>query len=138
MNLQDGIFGIRKILVDTEYTAEERLKQIQYHLPDENYDYKFYSTKKVLLDCAKESGAKKFKLLATMNSNISIFQWCDKENNFLGMCPPKEAEKFKVIYTINQLPDVIDNAEKWLKFIKEDIRMSGSPYFVSQLHIMSL
>ena len=138
MELVQGISNIRKILVDTNHTPEEKLKKIEFYLPNKDYDYVFCSSKDLLLKFAIDSGAKRFKLVATMNSNIGIFQWCDQEYNFLGLCPPDYAKKSKVVYTLKQLPSVIDNAEEWLRSVKENPHMSGSPYFVSDLQLMSL
>ncbi|WP_412754960.1 hypothetical protein, partial [Legionella donaldsonii] len=73
---------------------------------------------------------------------INIFQWCDNQYNFIGMCHSIKFESgekdYTVEYTLEELPDAIDNAEIWLKSIKEKSEFSGSPYFISSLQIMSV
>jgi len=140
MEVCSAIHTIKRLLVDEDLSDTNRLLSIEYSLPTDD-EYCFYSMKDLLLNQAKESGKSSFKLLATMNSRISIFQWCDDEQNFVGMCPDNiyDESKYKnVSYTLEQLPDVIDNAEKYLKSLKENPHFSGSPYFISSLHIMSL
>lgn len=136
MELRQGINRIRKVLEDKEHSSDYKLEMIGYSLP-EDWEYRFISHKSLLLAQARESGDKYFRLLATMNDMINIFNWCESEYNFLGMSVPKGFKKHKVEYTLDELPDAIDNAERYLKELKEDKSFSGSPYFISHLQLMS-
>ena len=140
MEIVQGIHTIREVLKNDKYDSLEKLKIIGWALPGED-EYKFHSCKDLILEQAKYSFSTKFRLVATMNSQISIFNWCDTEYNFLGMCKdtryPGE-HKCVVEYTEKELPDVIDNAENWLKGVKEGFGFSGSPYFISSLQLMGL
>ena len=69
------------------------------------------------LDMAKESGKNRFRLLAAMNGTVWIFMWCDEEYNFLGMST-SDLDEYKVDYTLEELPQVIDNAQSWLDGVK--------------------
>ncbi len=91
MEVTQSIDLIKKVLTDDTDSAERKLERISRFLPSE-YRYKFISHKDLLLDSAKESGRTRFRLIATMNSNISIFFWCDEQQNFIGMCPSLNAE----------------------------------------------
>lgn len=136
MNVGQGIFIIRRILSNSELEDSEKLKRIAIFLPDEN-SYKFYSMKDHILDCAKKSTSKKFRLLASMNDPIIIFNWCNEEHNFIGMNHIAGDKIYKIEYTLDELPEVIDNAEKWLKSTNENSHVSGRriPYFISSLQL---
>lgn len=140
MDIVQGIHRIRQILADSDMPNDQKLQIIGYSLPDKDKEYQFHSTKDLCIRQAKDSGKSKFKLLATMNNQINIFQWNNEEYNFVGMCPngdyPQNPDE--VIYSLEELPEVIDYAEQWLKRGKETFGNSGSPYFFSDLQIMAL
>lgn len=133
----------KKPTVNVE-SLEDNYKRIKSKIESiGNYgDYDFHSSKDMLLkqaaNCKPES---KFRLLATMNDNITIFNWCNAQFNFIGMCQDetyKSDKDLTVEYTLEQLPEVIDRAEIWLKGVKENSSFSGSPYFISSLQLMSI
>ncbi len=140
MDIVQGINRIRGILADNDMPNDYKLQMIGYSLPDKEREYQFHSTKDLCIRQAESSGKSKFKLLATMNNQISIFQWNNEAYNFEGMCQDGDypTNSDEVIYSLEQLPEVIDYAEKWLKRGKETFGNSGSPYFFSDLQIMAL
>lgn len=116
MSLTASLYSIKRTLGEP-YSDTEKINNIKYYLPNiDEYGYKF-SKKDLLLRIAEESGYKKFRLLSNINEGNNIFMWCDEEFNFIGMCPNKidyEAHHFIVEYGLDELPDIIENAEKWL------------------------
>lgn len=72
--------------------------------------------KELLLKWAQESWKNKFLLIASTNNRNSIFKWHDEEYNFVGMLHYDNRE---CTYSIDELPDMIDNAESWLHGSRE-------------------
>lgn len=138
MRIEDSIRTIKNILDNDKYPDNYKLMLIEQSFPNMEF-YEFISVKDDLLKQAYNSNHTKFRLIAAMNSNPqSIFNWCDDEYNFIGMCIDSEYEQHKVEYTLDELSDVIDGAESWLKSIKKGKEYSGSPYFISNLEIMGV
>ena len=141
MDLTSSINNLRRILEDDDPDASFILKRIKMNFPKDE-DFKFISHKDLILEQAKESVSTKFRLLATMNGSISIFNWCNVQYNFVGMNNEarhmSEIKDYTVEYTLEELPDVIDSAESWLKSLKESRSHSGSPYMISALQLMGV
>ncbi|MCK9574749.1 MAG: hypothetical protein WC979_03165 [Candidatus Pacearchaeota archaeon] len=93
-------------------------------------------TKDLLLDMAKESGKNRFRLLAGMNETQWIFNWCDAEYNYIGMCT-SDMDKFKIDYSLDELPDIIDNALSWLERAKA-INNGTYALTLTNLYIMAI
>src|SRR6478735_1165358 len=126
MQIKLGLKQILDILNDNNLSSDKKLSLIDVFLPRKT-EYKFVSMKDLLLKQASESKSTKFRLLGTMNDDICIFNWCDEEYNFIGMCPSKEYTDLKVEYSLDELYEVIDKAEQYLKDSKESENLSGSP-----------
>lgn len=75
MGVTSSISEIRNCL-NCDESDEWKLMMIKQYLPNEE-EYKFRSMKKLLLDWAKGTIHKKFRLLAAMNEPQSIFNWYD-------------------------------------------------------------
>jgi hypothetical protein len=140
MSICNAIFRIQEILKSEKLDAEDKLQMIKAFLPKEE-EHKFISHKEILLEQAKNSVSQKFRLLATMNDSINIFNWSNVQYNFIGMNQDSRYTTEKdhtVEYTLEELPEVIDNAEEYLKAVKEGKGFSGSPYMISSLQLMGV
>jgi len=90
--------------------------------------------KELIIKMALDSGKNRFRLLAAMNSDVWIFMWCDEEDSFLGMsCSDIDENKFD--YTFDELSQVIDNAQNWLDWAKNNKPPLSN---VSNLFIMAI
>jgi len=90
----------------------------------------------LLLAQAKESGSNSFKIIAKVSdSGLSIMQWCDDAFNFDGMCVKSTKEEYKKnIYSLEELPEVLERASLWLTSVNTKIRMKNE----DMLHLMVL
>lgn len=140
MEVGKSIFDIRNYLKDENLSDKRKLEFIA-NAVDNDDRYKFHSTKELLLRWANDSGAKKFRLVATMNSDLYISNWCNAQQNFLGMCfkvYDDDDKDYTVEYTLKELPEMINNAEEWLESLQSKEGISGNPYFISDLQIMKV
>lgn len=119
----------------------EDLKESHKFIENLKYEFKvleeqsvFVSKKNYLLNEAKNSPFNVFRLITTCNDSICIFQFCEDEFNFVGMCSDNT---LKVEYTIDELPNVIDKAEKWISYCYKN-NMSGYPYLSSGMHLIGI
>lgn len=112
--LTSKIHSIKRILNADNMDATDKINSIKHFLPDIN-DYQYIIRKELLLEIALESTFNKFRLIANLNESNNIFTWCNDEYNFVSMCN----SKYKIDYSLTELPDVIDRAESWLKGYQE-------------------
>lgn len=96
------------------------LQTIGYDLEhlEERYG-KFTSYADLMLENAKNSASTHFKLILFTNDTRNMFQWCNDEYNFVGACPDTRysSKVYKTTYTLDELPEAIENAEKWAEGI---------------------
>lgn len=106
-----------------------------------NKDTKRPQTKDFLFDQAITSGRTQFKLIGKVNDGgLQLMEWCDEACNFDGMCSDIETIKthkngkyMKRTYSLEELPDVIDNALEWYNSQK-----SGKNFWDEDLHILAI
>ena len=95
------------------------------------------SYKELILKQALESNKERFRLLAAMNNPPQwIFMWCNNDSNFIGMSTFDLDDK-TVDYNLNELPDIIDNAETWLNTLR-NMTHEKDKCFISNLFIMAI
>ncbi len=140
MNINYSLLQINRILENKSLSSEHQIERISYSLPKVE-DHYFISQKELILDYAKNSKSEKFRLLCTLNDNLQIFAWCDSQYNFIGIIKNQymsEDKDYTIDYNLECLSEVINNAENWLKSVKNNSFSSGSPYLISNLQIMSI
>jgi hypothetical protein len=144
MNIEHSAFQILSYLKDDRFDDKEVRKIATRYLEDSLQHSKNSAnqTKELLLDFAKESKRKKFKLIGRVNtSGLELMEWCNDAYNFDGMCSShhnikqaKDGEYIKRTYTLEELPSVIDNALSWYNSVKKNHHTFNS----TMLHILAI
>lgn len=134
------ISQINRIL-ESDKSDERKLDFIKSIFPKPE-EFPFISMIETNLEYARKSGKTKFRLLTTLNDNLMLFAWCNVQYNFIGIInnpdylnPDKD---YTIDYSIDELEEVMKNAEQWLKSCKESPNSSGAPYLISNLQIMAI
>jgi hypothetical protein len=125
--------------LDDKRAREMAMRDLEYCL---EYCKNRNQTKDWLLEMATESKRTKFKLIARVNtSGLELMEWCDDIQNFDGMCSSienikmcKDGRYMKRTYTLEELPDVIDNALSWYNHVKQHHHAFNS----TMLHILAV
>lgn len=123
MNIEHAAYQALLALQDVK-TIED--KNIRYALSQLEYSLEYCNqsknqTKELLLEFANSSSFNKFKLIGRVNtSGTELMEWCEDAYNFSNMCSNlndlktyKDGEYIRRTYTLEELPDVIDNALSW-------------------------
>lgn len=143
MDIENLIFQAYQKLKDSNI-EDNRARQMA--LSDLEYAFNYCQnqsqTKDWLLELAKKSKQNKFKLIARVNtSGLELMQWCDKAYNFTGMCDDisvvkvyKNGNYSITTYSLEELPNVIDNALSWYNSVKNKHHKFNSTI----LHILSI
>lgn len=110
------------------YMLRNDLKECEERCTEpQNADY--------LLELAKESGRKLFKLIGRVNDSghFQLMEWADEGYNFVSMVMTNEdIENYKNgmykkrTYTLEELPEVIDRALSWHNSSKKRFRFSST------------
>lgn len=124
--------------------SDERARRMSLIYLEQCLEYSVsqHQTKEFLMKTAKESGRKKFKLIARVNtSGIELMEWCDEANNFDFMCSSfkninstKDGAYKKRTYTLLELEVIIDNALYWYNGVKKTIHVFNT----TELHILAV
>lgn len=130
---------IQNIANDNTISNDTKIGMIWNALSVDKTTDNYHSVKDMLLEQAKDSGKTKFRLLCGMNDiiNSSLFNWCDTEDNFIGMCHAQILDECVVDYTLEELPNVIDNAEQWIIGVKKP-QSSQRSFYTSNIQLMSV
>lgn len=143
MNIDHSAFQALQILKNDRFTDDEARKRAIMYLEDSmEHCQKGNQTKDWLLEQAKDSKRTKFRLIARVNtSGLELMEWCDDIYNFDGMCSSIEAIKsakdgryMRRTYSLEELPDVIDNALSWYNHVKQTHHSFNS----TALHIIAV
>lgn len=145
MNIDHSAFQALLILKDKERFDDEEARKIAIRYIEDSLEYCKNSAnqkKDWLLEMATESKRTKFKLIARVNTGgLELMEWCDDIYNFDGMCSSIEAIKsaksgryMKRTYSLEELPDVIDNALSWYNSAKKNHHSFNS----TMLHILAV
>ena len=143
MSISNSAFQIMRMLQENRFKGdcERGFEYIKTTLETLLEDCKQPQDKDWLLEQAIESGRSEFKLIGRVNDGgLSLMEWCDDAWNFNGMCCSieslkqyKDSEYLRSTYTLEELPEVIDNALSWFNSRKEDI-----PFSNDLLHILAV
>lgn len=135
-------FQILLLIKEKYFTSQERLENyIEHSLELADKDCKYPQKPDFLLEQARESGRTHFKLIGKVNDGgLQLMEWCDEAWNFDGMCSDieiikthKDGEYMKRTYTLEELPEVIDNALSWFNSMK-----SKKEFWDEHLHILAI
>lgn len=138
MNSNDTLKEIKEYLYDDDLSSDIKLSMMKNRLSGVP---KLYSVKSLLMEQAINSGGTEFALIGRVNtSGLELMVWCDDAQNFDCMCPTKgfedikDGEYIKRTYTLEELPNAIDNAEKWDFHNRENNHF----YNTTTLHIIKI
>ena len=145
MNIEHSAFQALLILKDYEKFSDEEARKIAIRYLENSLEHCENSanqTKDLLLEFATESKRTKFKLIGRVNtSGLELMEWCNDRQNFDGMCSSIEAIKqakngdyIKRTYSLEELPQVIDNALRWYNSVKKNHHKFNS----TMLHILAV
>lgn len=145
MNIDNSAFQALLVLRDKERFDDEEARKIAIRYIEDSLEYCKNSAnqkKDWLLEMATESKRTKFKLIARVNTGgLELMEWCDDIYNFDSMCSSIEAIKstkdgryVKRTYSLEELPDVIDNALSWYNSVKKNHHNFNS----TMLHILAV
>lgn len=144
MNIEYTAFQVLRMLQDNtdgnKRTREMAIRQLEYSM--EHAKNSCNQTKDLLMEFAIDSKRTKFKLIGRVNtSGLELMEWCDEAYNFDGMCSSiegiKEAKSGRYIkrtYSLEELPDAIDNALNWYNSVKKNHHSFNS----TMLHILAV
>lgn len=141
-SLKHTAFQILRMLQKNTFDTKERMSSyIEYSLELVSEDCKRPQKADFLLEQARTSGRTHFKLIGKVNSGgLQLMEWCDEAWNFDGMCSDieiikthKDGEYMKRTYTLEELPEVIDNALSWFNSMK-----SREEFWDENLHILAI
>lgn len=143
MSLSNSAFQIMRMLQENYFKddGERGFTYIKTTLERLLEEGKRPQSKDWLLEQAIKSGRSEFKLIGKVNDGgLSLMEWCEDAQNFNGMCSDieslttyKDGDYLRNSYSLEELPDVIDNALEWFNSRKEDI-----PFSNDLLHIMAI
>ena len=143
MDIHNYGFKALQYLRDAEMSDKEARKYALSYLEDAlKNSQNAKQTKDWLLEMATESERTKFKLIGRVNtSGLELMEWCDDARNFDGMCYKAEAmrthkdgEYLKRTYSLQELPEVIDNALSWYNSVRSTHHVFNS----TALHILAV
>jgi hypothetical protein len=144
MNIENSAFQALRMLqdnsLDDKRAREMAIRNLEYSL--EYCKNSCNQTKDLLMEFATESKRTKFKLIGRVNtSGLELMEWCNDIYNFDGMCSSIEGIKsakngryVKRTYSLEELPDAIDNALSWYNSVKKNQHTFNS----TMLHILAV
>lgn len=141
MGIHNSAFQILRMIQDGKLEDDRLLRYIKTTLEYDLENAARPQGKDLMLRWATESGRSEFKLIGKVNDGgLSLMEWCDDAQNFDGMCSSiesltshKDGEYLRRTYSLEELPEVIDNALSWFNSVK-----SRSPFRDDQLHILAV
>ncbi len=144
MNIEYTAFQVLRFLQDNSMDDKRARERAISYLEDslEFCKNNCNQTKDLLMEFATESKRTKFKLIGRVNtSGLELMEWCNDRHNFDGMCSSIEAIKsakngdyIKRTYSLEELPDAIDNALSWYNSVKKNHHSFNS----TMLHILAV
>ena len=145
MNIEHSAFQVLLFLKDFDKFDDKEARKIATRYLEDSLEYCKNSanqTKDLLLDFATESKRTKFKLIGRVNtSGLELMEWCDDRQNFDGMCSSiedikqvKNGNYIKRTYSLEELPQVIENALRWHNSVKKNNHKFNS----TMLHILAI
>ena len=145
MNIEHSAFQVLLFLKDFDKFDDKEARKIATRYLEDSLEYCKNSanqTKDLLLDFATESKRTKFKLIGRVNtSGLELMEWCDDRQNFDGMCSSiedikqvKNGDYIKRTYSLEELPQVIENALRWHNSVKKNNHKFNS----TMLHILAV
>lgn len=144
MNIDYTAFQILRMLQDNtledKRAREMAISQLEYSM--EHAKNSCNQTKDLLMEFATDSKRTKFKLIGRVNtSGLELMEWCNDRQNFDGMCSSiediksaKNGEYVKRTYSLEELPEAIDNALRWYNSVKKNHHSFNS----TMLHILAV
>lgn len=149
-NIDTWIQTIGEWLRDPDLRPEKKLEMIESSFEriekaaEETFsDKSIEISKRFFINQAKESGRKLFRIIARTNSSkIGLGQWCNEARNFTMLIDNhedvktyKDGEYLKRTYTLDELPEALDNAWRWYKGVHS--REVGN-YNTMDIHVMAI
>lgn len=143
MDIHNYGFQALLLLRDTDLDDKQARERALRYLEDSlKHSQNAKQTKDWLLKVATESGRTKFKLIGRVNtSGLELMEWCDDAWNFDGMCSKaedirmcKDGDYIKRTYSLEELPEVIDNALSW----HNSVRSEHHVFNTTNLHILAV
>lgn len=144
MNIEYTAFQILRMLQDNtledKKAREMAIRQLEYSM--EHAKNSCNQTKDLLMEFATNSKRTKFKLIGRVNtSGLELMEWCNDRQNFDGMCSSiediklaKNGDYIKRTYSLEELPEAIDNALRWYNSVKKKHNSFNS----TMLHILAV
>jgi hypothetical protein len=145
MNIEHSAFQALLFLKDFDKFDDKEARKIATRYLEDSLEYCKNSgnqTKDLLLEFATKSKRTKFKLIGRVNtSGLELMEWCDDIQNFDGMCSSiedikqaKNGDYIKRTYSLEELPQVIENALRWYNSVKKNHHKFNS----TMLHILAV
>lgn len=145
MNIEHSAFQVLLFLKDFDKFDDKEARKIATRYLEDSLEYCKNSanqTTDLLLNFATESKRTKFKLIGRVNtSGLELMEWCDDIQNFDGMCSSiedikqvKNGNYIKRTYSLEELPQVIENALRWHNSVKKNNHKFNS----TMLHILAI